>query len=148
MSPAQIEKKYKARAKRILASIAEALRQEGLHPSSVISDWKDDDLRLDLVEGPAEDHDDQIDIAFEFCASENWDGSEGGYNFGIQATHASGRMLGGLTPFNYSGDCWVSRKDPAAIEERFQILERADVSELVYIIQKFRREQADSLSRG
>lgn len=34
-----------------------------------------------------------------------------------------GVIIGGLTPYNYSDRLWVSRKDPEAVEERWDLFE-------------------------
>ena len=69
---------------------------------------------------------DGIDIRFDICESEEYDGTENGVNFSVDITTVGGEIIGGMTPFNYTDDCWVSRDDEGAIEERFSIMERAD----------------------
>jgi hypothetical protein len=48
----------------------------------------------------------------------------------------SGRIIGGLTPFNYTDRCWVSRNDQQAVEERFRILEEADEDDIPQLLKE------------
>ena len=137
MTPSKIERKYLGRAYKVLESIREALNEAGLN-ASMPWHWKDDVLRIQMAEGPEGD---LIDITLEFLFSEQWDGEKGGVNFGINIVHEGGAIVGGLTPFNYSSEVWVPRRDPAAVEERFSLLEQADVSDIPRLIKEFRERR-------
>jgi hypothetical protein len=41
----------------------------------------------------------------------------------IESAGRDGEILGGYTPYNYSPEVWVSRKDPSAIEDRWRLFE-------------------------
>ena len=58
----------------------------------------------------------KVDVSFKICESEQYDGEKGGVNFSVDVVEFGGRILGGLTPFNYSDACWVDRRDADAIE--------------------------------
>jgi hypothetical protein len=119
MSPRQIKNKYHRRIMAIMERIANVLREEG-HSVEGPDFWDCDDYRwVLLVDG-------KVDISFKLCESEEYDGEKGGVNFALDLVEVSGRIIGGLTPYNYTDRCWVSRKDRRAIEERFRILEEAD----------------------
>jgi hypothetical protein len=46
----------------------------------------------------------------------------------------SGGIVARLAPYNYTPQCWVNRSDSEAVEQRFKIIEQADLSELMYLI--------------
>ena len=54
----------------------------------------------------------------------------------------SGRVHGGLTPFNYSPQVWVDPTDDAAVEERFSIIEGADAGDCAALLPEQRRARA------
>ena len=140
MTATGINKKYKARIKRILCNIRDACKANGLRPDAEPSDMSDG-FRYNLVvrrphSAGADYADDDYDVTFEINESEECDGTDDGVNFAVNVVQIGGVIVGGLSPFNYTDQCWVSRKDPAAIEERFQILEDADASEVVTLIKR------------
>jgi hypothetical protein len=132
MTPEQIKEKYEARILTIMNKIKSELEDEGF----VVTDPyemcdRDDEWWMRVVTGEgrtADDdlEDDDIDIRFIIATSTDWDGTENVVNFMLDVVEVSGRMLGGLIPYNYTDQVWVSRDDEEAIEERFQIMERAD----------------------
>lgn len=66
--------------------------------------------------------DETIDITLQVCDSEECDGTENGVNFSISVVTEGGKILGGLTPYNYTDSVWVSRDDEEAVETRFNLL--------------------------
>lgn len=73
-------------------------------------------------------YDKSVDIAFEIAEAQTYgDDPIDGVNFAVQITENGGRMLGGLTPYNYTGECWVPASDEDAVEERFKIMEDASI---------------------
>ena len=133
----QIKDKYNDRIMAIMRRIASALKDDG-HLIEGPDFWDGDDYRWTLLvhtDGEASEvSQDDIDIAFKICESEEYDGSEGGVNFALDIVEVSGRIIGGLTPFNYSDRCWVDREDAEAVEERFRILEQADEADIPALI--------------
>lgn len=132
MSPAQIKNKYEKRIMAILVRIADVLRAAGFRvegPWDLSSDdywW----AMLADVEGV------KVDVSFKICESEQCDGVKGGVNFALDIVEEGGRIIGGLTPFNYTDRCWVSRKDRQAIEERFRILEQAGENDIPPLLKR------------
>ena len=125
MTPSQINKKYAARAARILESIRAILIHEGYSVDAPI-DMSDEDFRLSMVVLPdLTAGREEVDISLTIANSELWDGSKGGVNFMVDIVGESGQILGGCCPYNYTSDVWVPRKDPAGIEARFKLLEDA-----------------------
>lgn len=80
-------------------------------------------------------YDKSVDIMFEISESRSYDDEMiDGINFGIQITENGGAMLGGLQPFNYTDQCWVHASDATAVEERFGVMEAADVDNIPNLI--------------
>jgi len=66
------------------------------------------------------DEEDACDIYITILESEESDGSKGGVAFSLDIVDYGGSSVGGLTPYNYSGELWVPRNDPAAVQERWE----------------------------
>jgi hypothetical protein len=113
----------------MMKRIAKALRGKG-HSVEGPDFWECDDYRWELFV------DENVDISFKLCESEECDGEEGGVNFALDIVEVSGRIIGGLTPYNYSDSCWVNRKDKQAVEERFRILEQADENDIPLLLER------------
>jgi len=126
MTPYKINRKYKPRILANLRKIAELLSSHGFKVSGP-DDMTDEDYSYWLLV----EKDQMIDIRFTILESEHSDGEVGGVNFACDITEVSGRTLGGICPFNYTNKVWVPRKDEAAIEERFKLLEDADINGIV-----------------
>jgi hypothetical protein len=138
-TPEQINEKFEPRIRKILAGIAEALKEDGWKVGEVC-DMSCDEYRYAILasqydEDPSELREGDVDITFEICESEHCDGSEDGCNFAIQVVKVGGEIVGGLTPYNYTQDVWVPRVNDEAVEARFTILERADAGELVCLLE-------------
>jgi len=139
MTTEQIAKRYKRRICAVLNAIAAALRDAGYLVDDPCDLSCGDDYRItfivhrdgDINEYSSED----IDVSLEVCASEDFDGEIGGVNFSLTVVEIGGRILGGLTPYNYTPQVWVDRKDKQAIEERFVIFEEADPDGVVELIE-------------
>lgn len=131
-----IKERYADRIMAILYAAKHALEEDGFSCSNPF-DMSADDYRWSLVVYPTDSLDDETtstDITIQIAESVDYDGSEDGINFVVDVVTYGGRMLGGLTPYNYTDQCWVSLDDPDAIEERFQLIERADVAELAALV--------------
>lgn len=64
-----------------------------------------------------------------------------GVNFAVDIVRIDGLIVGGLTPYNYTPQCWVDACDTEAVEERFTIIENADVNEIVALIEQHETKQ-------
>ncbi len=143
MTPEQIKEKYEPRIKKILEDIIESLKEETTLQVEGPYDMHDDEYRWCLFitsEGDRKENEERdetyagIDLRFEILESEHCDGTEGGVNFGVDITDVQGHMIGGLCPYNYTDKVWVSRSDDDAVEERFCLMEQADVGEITYLL--------------
>ena len=142
----QIEIAYADRMERILEEIKASFEHAGYQTSDVF-DMSDEYLRKNLIvykeKMPTEDEElnpNDVDINFEISPSIEYDGTTEGINFSINITSVSGRIVGGLTPYNYSSEVWVDVRDDAAIEERFNIFMQANPEEVVDLVEDFWRE--------
>jgi len=132
----QIKEKYEPRALAVLNSIRQELTDAG-YESDEPFDLSDDCARWVLVIKPGEGREEAIDITLEFTESEECDGTKGGITFRVDVVCEGGRMLGGLTPYNYTEAVWVKRNDPEAVEDRFAIIEAADPFEIIGLVEGY-----------
>jgi len=135
MKVAGIKRKYVKRIRAILnaikASLVEAgFKVEGPHDMTADEYW----WSLLVTYGPGEN--DKADVSFRFFESQEYDGSDEGINFGVDIVEFGGRILGGLTPYNYTPDVWVDPNDSEGIEERFRIIEQADPDDIVPLLEQ------------
>jgi hypothetical protein len=144
MSPTQIKKKYQKRIIGILERIADVLRAAGF---DVEGPWdlSSDDYCWSLL---ADVDGVKVDVSFKICESEQYDGEKGGVNFALDIVEEGGRIIGGLTPFNYTDRCWVSRKDKHSVEERFRILEQADEGDIPPLLKEAVSQSNALMTRG
>ena len=72
-----------------------------------------------------------IDISLEIAEEREYDNPEGwGINFGLDITEYGGRILGGLSPYNYTPQVWVDSRDPLAVAARWRIIEDSDIGQI------------------
>jgi hypothetical protein len=135
----QITKRYERRIYAVLNSIAAVLRDAGYLVDEPCELPCDTYYRVTFtVHRDGNVHEfgpEDIDVTPEVCPSEVFDGEEGGVNFSLSIVQMGGRILGGLTPFNYTPQVWVDRKDKQAIEERFAIFEQANPEGVLALVQ-------------
>ncbi len=139
MTPEQIKDRYQDRILAVMNRIATVLQDEGYPtegPHFMDGDSYSWNLIVHLDADPDEVGQEDIDISFKVCESEQYDVEEGGINFALDIVEIGGRILGGLTPYNYSPKCWVDRTDAEAIEERFKIMEDADETVIPALIER------------
>jgi hypothetical protein len=139
----QVKDKYTGRIMAVMNRIRTELQAAGF---TVDEPWSSDcdDYRWEMVVHMADTpagaetkvHDDDLDIAFKICESQEYDGTDAGVNFAVDIVQFGGRMLGGLCPFNYSEDVWVPLDNEDAIEQRFRIMEQADTSEIPSLVER------------
>ncbi len=144
MTPKSIAKKYGARARKYLRAVKVGLQDAGLKIEGPADMGSKDEYAWSLyVKTPGGDEDeDAVDITFRVLDSEEWDGTEGGVSFGVDAVTTSGEQLAQLTPYNYSDKVWVDIMDKDAVDARFLLVEGVDPSELVYLVAKHFRKEA------
>lgn len=145
MTPKGIYRKYGARMRRYMRSVRDGLKGAGLWATSPHDTGSKDEFAcvMSVKESShASWEDNAVDITFRVLESEEWDGSEGGVSFGVDAVSMDGREIAKLAPYNYSSRVWVDRMDPHAVDERFLLVEGADPGELVYLVAKYFGKEA------
>jgi hypothetical protein len=136
-----IAAQYAPRALALLSDIGRVCEANGISVTVAPYDMSADDYRYSMVvtrtpDDPDND-DNKVDISIDIAEQVSYDGLSDyipGINFGLDIVEYGGRILGGLTPYNYTEDCWVSISDDAAIADRWMILENADHSEIPDLI--------------
>lgn len=139
MGPTTIKRRYGARIRRLMKRIADECAAANLVPMALVESSDDQYEWWLTVRKPGRDatgtpEDDDVDVRFEIVESESHDGTEKGINFEIRIASVGGTVIGGLTPHNYTPECWVRRTDHDALERRFKIVEGADAGEVVALI--------------
>ena len=149
MGPATIVKVYQARIKRIMREIRQACEEAGWYCGE-IAFLNCDDYSWDFIvhtkgkpeDGAELDESTDIDVTFKLCESEQYGDDPKGINFALDVVAVGGAILGGLTPYNYTNDCWVDRRDENAVAQRFQIMEEADAEGVVTLIRDYAQKEA------
>jgi len=144
MGPATIRKTFAARIRKLMEAIRKELTEAGYYCGGL---WDDDGdyyswsflchTQGKPEEGAELSQDHDIDIRFIIAESEYWDGERGGVNFMLDIVAVGGRIVGGLTPHNYTPECWVPRRDNEAVKDRFQIMENTDPHDVVPLIEDY-----------
>jgi len=154
VSPKQIMQKYRKRIMAIMNKIAEAVREAGFridgpdfldgenYSWSILSSFRD----RPQPDGSSWDEDVNIDV--NIIESEPYGEPKGGVNFGLDIVEVGGGILGGVTPYNYTDEVWVPRRDKEAVEERFKIFEESiDPSDVVRILEEHKEESIKAMPR-
>lgn len=82
-----------------------------------------------------DDDNDGASIEIKVLEERGYDGGTGfGINFEVVITSTEAVCLGGVTPFNYSDECWVDARDYAAVAERWEFVEKLDTFPAVNLI--------------
>ncbi len=130
--------KYEERAMALLKRIGAML---ALHSMAVDEPWQmfGDDYRWSMMVwrevGDVRDPESGVDITIEIAESQAYgDDPEYGINFGLDIVEYGGRILGGLSPYNYTDQCWVDARDEDAVEERWLLLEQAHIGEIPSLV--------------
>lgn len=133
----KIAAEYGPRALRLLERIRTLLHDNGFTCTQA-QDFSSDDYRYSFVarHDEVEGEDAAADITVEIAEQRQYDGDTApwGLNFGIDITRIDGLMIGGMTPYNYTEQCWVDSTDAEAVAERWSLLEAADIAEVPGLI--------------
>lgn len=136
-----LAEQYGPKALALLGKVRNLVAEAGFEILHEPADIGCDDYKWSLTIRPAgtTDDDSMIDISIEIAESQEYGDSDEhpyGINFGLDIVKWGGEILGGFTPFNYTPLCWVDAKDSEAIEQRWNILEGADLSEIPSLCQR------------
>lgn len=130
------------RAVSLLERIRDVVRDADFTADDEPSFMDGDDYRWSLrVWRPGEAGEEScIDVSIEIAEAMSYGDDEAhegfGVNFGLDLVEWGGRILGGLTPYNYSDKVWVDARNEDAVSERWRILEDADVTGIPELIKE------------
>lgn len=95
-----------------------------------------DEYRWELVgRRPGGGPEDLVDFSLTIAEAASYgDEPAEGINFAFDVVGYGGRLLGGITPYNYTPQVWVRVDDTAAVEARFRLIEEADLSTLTTLL--------------
>lgn len=134
---AHVRDEYEPRILALMNDLRDRLEKAGWEASAVY-DMTDNQFEWWLSAmrpgAATDDLDNCVDFRFEITEAAQYDGEPAdGINFGLTAVEWGGRGLAGLQPYNFTPQVWVHAGDHEAVEERFSIVEHADLGELVYL---------------
>lgn len=124
MTDKQLKSTYGPKIEAILGEIQAAVNATGMSACDPF-DMHDDEWRWDIAvyRDANQDGEPFCDVYITIIESEINDGEKDGINFMLDAVEYGGRIIGGLCPYNYTEDIWVSRRDPEAVAERWRLFE-------------------------
>jgi hypothetical protein len=139
LSMSDVYRRYKPRILGLLDGVRAAFEAAGYRLDASF-EMSDEEYQWRLDGGPEPQNPD-VSVGITIIESRVRDGEDDlGINFSLDITGKDGVVLGGYTPYNYSPEVWVSRKDPSAIEARWQSFEEACVPSA--IVETVRERQA------
>lgn len=131
---------FKERMVHLLETWARVLVEEGYTVSGP-HDLTDSEYRWYIwVDG--RELPEAIDVSIEMSESLEYEGSTDGASFGLNIVAYGGRIIGVLTPYNYTPECWVPVNQPRALSDRLALIEGADIQDGVSLIDEYRRVAA------
>lgn len=135
-----VKDRYAERIVKVMERIRAELQEAGYHTEGPDEMFGDDyrwALLVRVVSEPGQYPvaDGDIDITLQIAESMQFEGTEDGINFSLDVVEVGGRILGGLTPYNYTNDVWVDVSDDDAVEWRFSIFEQADPYDIVTLLE-------------
>jgi hypothetical protein len=132
-----IKDKYDARIRAVLERLRAAFAEVGLVVDE-ITFMDGDDYRwgFSIYTDASKNRDTSVQCTLQIAESLAYEDSYAGATFRIDFVQWGGRIFGSFSPFNYSPQCWVDVNDEAAIEARFTLFERIDVSDFAWDIKE------------
>lgn len=76
-----------------------------------------------------------VDVTIELAESRTYGDGQSGANWGIDVVAYGGEMIGGLTPYNYTADCWT--RNGKELARRLEMLD--DAPSVVDLIDQWRQ---------
>ena len=133
----KIRREYGPKMMQLMTELANMCREEGLEVDGPFECDADEYSVELMVKRTGADEEDSMDVRLEIDDSDENDGSLDGVTFSMRSCMNGGLIKGPqLSPYNYSPDVWVDVRDSKAIAERWSLMEQADLTECVYLINK------------
>lgn len=141
LSMSKLVRKYKPFIMRKFAEVRQEMEENGYVGADVF-DRTDEEYSwgMDFRPADADPDDEENGFAVEITIIESKvrDGEDDfGVGFSMNVGGFGGEIIGGCTPYNYTPDVWVSRKDPEKVWERWQLFDHgADACEVLAVVQQ------------
>lgn len=119
MPDSQIKKIYEPKIRAVLKDIATACKQAGLE-SEEPWDMTDEEFEWHVGVYWKDGSRPFCDVSITITQNEVRGDEPDGVNFMLNVVEKGGKILGGVCPYNYSDEIWVSRRDKEAVEARWQ----------------------------
>lgn len=132
-----VRDRYNDRILAFLSNVRASARALGYTFAHGPYEMSDDMYRWEIVgRRPGGRGDDSlVDFSFTIVeARQMGDEPDDGVNFSFDVVEYGGRILGGISPYNFTSRVWVKASDAQALEERFRLLETSDMSGLADIL--------------
>ena len=130
-----------------LKSLKESLEDEGYKVSGP-HDLSRDEYRWYLNVDINGDDEQSVDISLEIAESLEYGDGADGINLSMDIVAYSGRILGGIAPYNYSDECWVALDDSEEIDTRMRIMEGVSAGEIIELLEQWELEVSDTNIKG
>lgn len=82
----------------------------------------------------------EVDVSLTLAESFSY-GDLDGVSFALDVVAFGGEIIGGLTPYNYTPDCWVPVDDAEAVSDRLAIIEQADTFKAVQLVRDWAEQK-------
>ena len=126
MTVDDIKAKYEPRILALMESLGAQAREQGFlstEPELVLGDEEY------LYDMGLKRNDKFYSVTFTILEEVCREGEGTGIAFGINIVSQGGRIVSGMTPYNYTSQLWLAVDDAEAIEQRFAMLEEATLSD-------------------
>jgi hypothetical protein len=144
LSMSEVYRRYRPRILALLNEVRAAFVAAGYRLDDPF-EMSDEEYQWVLDGGPEPGNPD-VSIGITIIESTVRDGEDDlGINFSLDISGKDGRTLGSYTPYNYSREVWVSRKDPSSIEARWRLFEQACVPAAIVETVRERLESASQV---
>jgi hypothetical protein len=144
LSMAEVYRRYRPCILALLEEVRSAFGAAGYRMNEPF-EMSDEEYRW-LLDGGGEPRNPDVSVEITILESKVRDGEDPfGINFSLDIAGKDGRTLGSHTPYNYSPEVWVSRKDPSAIEARWRLFEKKWVPAAIVETVRERLESASQV---
>lgn len=119
------KEEFAGRLEKLLSELCKDARERGLECDGP-ADMTDEEYSYSVLVYPeGAEYSDGVDVGITLLESAVNGNDPGGVNFGLRVVSYGGHVLGGLVPYNYTPDVWVSEADENAVEERWNVFSHA-----------------------
>lgn len=90
-----------------------------------------------------------VDVSLELAESVQYGDGTDGVNLSLDVHSYNGELIGGLTPYNYTPDCWAPLRDVREVMRRAEIIEEAarDETAVVGLVEDWNEKRKRSKER-